>query len=420
MKRQNYPCIVYTIVPNKGWRLLSGDFGDPSAVGWARRQVQSWMDRVEAGDIPKPAAGEEFLREAECGRYRLWGWFRHGGTDDYRRPFVEIRALLADDRAVIPDASEMRRQLLECSGDSPAISLAVRSSGESLGKKANRRWWPLLTLFLLGLCGAYLISRGENPPPPPESAPNAPVERRVKSDPAPDTPPINGDKPQNTGREEQFRERFFHICRNGIETVEGLREAIEFQKGIADFPKLNAECERWLRRTEVDFWRDYFVSPRYIEDVGFCRERLAKRGLVEEIIPKLATRCTVEDRAFDEYISDLQKFAEVRGTNFDFSLTGNMGRDRYKKWRRKLAYSKKVTLQDDDMIKLKLENCTLQDILHFDLPPRSIDAFIGENGQSIEIVFGARFQYMRFEETEDAVEVSVDSIEIKARPTEEN
>ncbi len=106
MPEKSYPVIIQTWLKGRGSVLLHGSCTDGAAIRWAKKEVLRWNEQR------RPKEGERIWQKSIYGNYRLIGLLKHGGMEDFGRPFTEIRAVLVDEIAKIEAQNELETKLL--------------------------------------------------------------------------------------------------------------------------------------------------------------------------------------------------------------------------------------------------------------------------------------------------------------------
>lgn len=101
-----YPIIIQTWQKGQGAIMLSGMYDDTIVLKWAKEQVLNWNNSYS------PKENQITIQQDSLGHHRLWGIIQCGGVEDFGRPFLEIRAILLDQRAVVPSDQDLQSRLL--------------------------------------------------------------------------------------------------------------------------------------------------------------------------------------------------------------------------------------------------------------------------------------------------------------------
>ncbi len=162
---KEYPVLIQSWFTGIGATVLIPELVPKKVLRWARQQMNHWNDNIH------PMPGEILVKKISNDEaYQLFGVIREGKEEDFGRYYTEIRAVLVDKHALLPQEEELKKRVLEIvlNPDRPAtIALPCQegvieteshqeAKSYSLSTRKNRcKKTILLVLFFLVILGIY-------------------------------------------------------------------------------------------------------------------------------------------------------------------------------------------------------------------------------------------------------------------------
>jgi hypothetical protein len=158
--KKNYPLFIQTWIPEIGSAILHNQSPDEATQHWACDQLAEWNSLPLQKD-------EITCRRVQKDNYFLQGILYHGGTEEFGRSFTEIRAILLDQEAVLPEEDELQEilQKYDIEDKTYAVELPIKQVtyvDEEVSVRnsdTGKNWLAVLILSLVAVITFFLYKQ---------------------------------------------------------------------------------------------------------------------------------------------------------------------------------------------------------------------------------------------------------------------